>query len=216
MLLSLPPELLISVFRFLPLPDISSCIQTSRALKLFIDQYESTIYRQAAAHPSFRLIPHDQLLFSELIPLGLLSKRYIGDASDWKSLCGCLPITRRCVLSLTVGARSSSSRGAFLLGWQRPFPHQGLPQRVRRLRKCSSYQGRREARFHHHNSWATHYRISRPSSGIRYKRRAPHLELGFGAFRVRLRDFFLIIFFPLFFESVMFAHMLIASTGKDF
>jgi len=96
MLLSLPPELLISVFRFLPLPDISSCIQTSRALKSFVDQHESAVYRQAAAHPSFRLIPHDQLLFSELIPLGLLSKRYIGDASDWKSLCGCLLIARCC------------------------------------------------------------------------------------------------------------------------
>jgi len=110
MLVDLPPELLISVLKYLPLPDISSCIQTSRALKFLIDQHESAVYRQAAAHPSLRLIPHDQLLFSELIPLGLLSKRYIGDASDWKSLCGCLLIARRCVCLLCCGKVAELAR----------------------------------------------------------------------------------------------------------
>lgn len=87
MLLSLPPELFVSILKYLPLSDISACVQTSKLLKDLVDQHESTIYRQATAHPSLNLIPHDQILFSEIIPLGLLSKRYLGDANDWKDLC---------------------------------------------------------------------------------------------------------------------------------
>lgn len=139
MFLSLPSEILVSVLKYLPLSDISSCIQTSRVLKNLIDQHESTVYRQAAAHPSLRLIPHDQVLFSELIPLGLLSKRYIGDASDWKSLCGCLLIVRHHVSDIL--ARSPSLRGALLLVGQRPFPYQGLLSCICRLCNCASYQG---------------------------------------------------------------------------
>ncbi|KAJ3564193.1 hypothetical protein NP233_g8457 [Leucocoprinus birnbaumii] len=87
MLLNLPPELLISILKHLSLADISACIRTSKLLKELIEQHESTVYRQAAAHPSLRLIPHDQVLFSEIIPLGLLSSRYLGGAKDWKALC---------------------------------------------------------------------------------------------------------------------------------
>ncbi|KXN82163.1 hypothetical protein AN958_02972 [Leucoagaricus sp. SymC.cos] len=87
MLLDLPPELLVSVLKYLPVSDISACACTSKAFKDLIDQHESTIYRQAAAHPSLSLIPHDHILFSDILPHGFLSRRYLGDVDNWKNLC---------------------------------------------------------------------------------------------------------------------------------
>lgn len=87
MLLSLPPELLLSILKLLPVSDIATCIATCKSFKTFIDQHESTVYRQVAAHPSLRLIPHDQILFSDVVSLGWHSKRFLGEAGNWKELC---------------------------------------------------------------------------------------------------------------------------------
>lgn len=87
MLLSLPSELLLSILRHLSLTDLAACILTCKAFKAVIDECESTVYHQAAAHPSLRLIPHDELLFSEILPLGLVSSRFLGEAKTWKQLC---------------------------------------------------------------------------------------------------------------------------------
>jgi hypothetical protein len=87
MLLNLPPELLLSILIYLPLPDLLACILTCKALKALIDECESAVYRQAAAHPSSQLISHGELLFSEILPRGLVSSRFLGEAKTWKQFC---------------------------------------------------------------------------------------------------------------------------------
>lgn len=99
MLFRLPPELLLSILKYLSLSDLAACVSSCRTFKTFIDEYESTVYRQAAAHPSLRLIPHDEMLFSDILSLGLLSKRFLGEAKTWKELCKCLLVKMLCCLN---------------------------------------------------------------------------------------------------------------------
>ncbi|KAF9445089.1 hypothetical protein P691DRAFT_777811 [Macrolepiota fuliginosa MF-IS2] len=87
MLHNLPPELLLSVLKHLSVSDIAACCATSSTLKTFIDEYEATVYRQAAAHPSLHLIPHDQILFLDIFSLNRHSRRFLAGTNNWKDLC---------------------------------------------------------------------------------------------------------------------------------
>ncbi len=87
MLLDLPAELLLSIFKHLPVSDITTCLRVSKSFALFIDEHESTVYRQAAAHPGLRIIPHDQVFFAGVFPPGCHSKRFLGGAHNWRELC---------------------------------------------------------------------------------------------------------------------------------
>jgi hypothetical protein len=85
-MLHLPTELVLSIFRFLPLATLARLQTTSREWNTFFKVNHSSIYHNAAVLHGF--IPSASTVYSELDTI--VSRRALAGVVDWRSFCTAL------------------------------------------------------------------------------------------------------------------------------
>jgi len=82
---SLPPEIVLYIFSYLPLSSLSQLSCLSRPWNTFLLQHEATVYRRAAFLHGF--IDDDSVSLESMKSSNKYSERVLADVDSWKKLC---------------------------------------------------------------------------------------------------------------------------------
>jgi len=82
---SLPPEIVLYIFSYLPLSSLSQLSCLSRPWNTFLLQHEATVYRRAAFLHGF--IDDDSVSLESMKSSNRYSERVLADVDSWKKLC---------------------------------------------------------------------------------------------------------------------------------
>jgi len=85
---SLPPEIVLYIFSYLPLSSLSQLPCLSRPWNTFLLQHEATVYRRAAFLHGF--IDDDSVSLESMKSSNKYSERVLADVDSWKKLCAYL------------------------------------------------------------------------------------------------------------------------------